>query len=449
MNRHYRLKVEREKNMDIKVIEWKTLSQEERASVLNRSEAIVDELLEAAGTIIEAVEKNGDSALIDLTSRFDKVDISGVGLRVSDDEISNAEEKLEPSLIEALTVSVQNVTAFHKTQQTGELHQIETFPGILAGERATPIPSAGLYVPRGKGSFPSMLYMLAIPARIAGVPRVCVTTPPNADGSVDPACLYAAKLCGVHEIYRVGGAQAIAAFALGTESIRPVAKIVGPGSPYVAAAKRLLGGRVDTGLPAGPSESIIVADEKADPWKVALDLAIEAEHGEDSSAILVTDSKALADRVSKALDRVLEGLPEPRKRYVSTVLSNYGGIVMTGSMEESLDFVNSYAPEHLQIQTEDPWAQLPGVVNAGEILLGDNLPFSVANYSAGPNAVLPTGGKASTWSPVSVRDFQKFSSVISATAEGLDNISQTVTTLAEYEGFPGHAQALTRRKHGL
>ncbi len=434
--------------MELKVIVWAKLSQEERARILNRSEAIVDTLLEETGKIIEAVKKSGDSALLGFTARFDKVDLSATPLRVSDDEFVNAEEKLSDSVIEALTVSVKNVTKFHETQRPLGLQQIETHPGIFAGERATPIPAAGLYVPRGKGSFPSMLYMLAVPAHIAGVPRICVTTPPNEDGSVDPACLYAARLCGVHEVYRVGGAQAIAALALGTETIRPVDKIVGPGSPYVAAAKRLLSGRVDTGLPAGPSESIIIADGKADPWKVALDLVIEAEHGEDSSAIVVTDSKAIADQVSRALERVVADLPEPRKGYVNTVLSNYGGIVMTGSMPETLDFVNAYAPEHLQIQTEDPWEVLAGVTNAGEILLGDNLPFSVANYSAGPNAVLPTGGKARTWSPVSVRDFLKFSSVISATNEGLEKISPIVTALAEYEGFPGHAQALTRRKDG-
>lgn len=434
--------------MDLKVTAWAHISQNERSRLLNRSEAIVDKLLDDAGKIVDAVEKSGDSALIDFTARFDKVDLSETGLRVTDEEFSAAKELLSDAVIEALTVSVENVTRFHETQRPAKFHQIETYPGIFAGERATPIPSAGLYVPRGKGSFPSMLYMLAVPAHIAGVPRICVTTPPNDDGSVDPACLYAAQLCGVHEVYRVGGAQAIAALALGTESVQPVAKIVGPGSPYVAAAKRLLNGRVDTGLPAGPSESIIIADGKADPWKVALDLAIEAEHGEDSSAILVTDSKTLADRVTLALDRVIADLPEPRRGYVTTVLTTYGGIIMTGSIEESLDFVNAYAPEHLQIQTEEPEKLLPGIVNASEILLGGNLPFSVANYSAGPNAVLPTGGMARTWSPVSVRDFLKFSSVISATEEGLDKISETVITLAEYEGFDAHAQALTRRKDG-
>ncbi len=434
--------------MEMKIRVWANLSHEERARIMNRSEEIVDDLLEATGKIIEAVKEGGDSALVELTARFDKVDLTAASLRVEDAEFESAEGKLSDGVRAALTVSVGNVTKYHKTQLPKELCQIEIQPGIFAGERSTPIPSAGLYVPRGKGSFPSMLYMLAVPAHLAGVPRICVATPPNEDGSVDPACLYAARLCGVHEVYRVGGAQAIAALALGTESIRPVDKIVGPGSPYVAAAKRLLSGRVDTGLPAGPSESIIIADRKANPWKVALDLAIEAEHGDDSSALVVTDSEKLAGEVSRALTRVIAELPEPRKGYVTAVLSNYGGIVLTSGMEETYDIVNAYAPEHLQIQTEDPWSTLSGIINAGEILLGDNLPFSVANYSAGPNAVLPTGGKARTWSPVSVRDFMKFSSVIFATEAGLDGISPSVTALADYEGFPAHAGALRRRKDG-
>lgn len=214
----------------------------------------------------------------------------------------------------------------------------------------------------------------------------------------------------------------------------------------MAAAKRLLVGQVDTGLPAGPSESIIMADGAADPWKVALDLAIEAEHGADSSALLVTDSPELAGRVSGFLSTLIAGLPEPRKAFVTAVLSDFGGILLADSMKAACDIVNEFAPEHLQIQTADPWETLSEITNAGEILLGENLPFSVANYAAGPNAVLPTGGKARTWSPVSVRDFMKYSSVIYATAKGLEAVSSVVTTLADYEGFPAHSQALSRRK---
>jgi histidinol dehydrogenase len=322
---------------------------------------------------------------------------------------------------------------------------MEIRPGIMAGEKAAPISSVGLYVPRGRGSFPSMLYMLAVPAAIAGVERIAVVTPPNKDGSVDPACLYAAKLCGVTEVYRVGGAQAIAALALGTESIKPVVKLSGPGSMYVAAAKRLLASRVNPGLPAGPSESIVLADGSADPEKAALDLMIEAEHGSDSSAVLITDSEQLAEASAAILRQKTEALPEPRRTFVSDVLSGYGGIIITETIQQAADIVNEYAPEHLQIQTADPFETMKLISNAGEILLGDTTPFSIANYSTGANAVLPTGGGAKTYSAVSVRDFIKYSSVVHATEEGLKSAAAYVKTLADYEGFITHGNALKER----
>ena len=425
------------------------LDSSERAAITHRSEAIVDELLSGVKDIVDEVKEKGDAALIDCTARFDGVDLRAKGLRVTEEEFTAAERALEKEVRDAVSRAVSNVTRFHELQLPAGMHMCEVSPGIIAGERARPIPSAGLYVPSGKGSFPSMLYMLAVPAHIAGVPRICVVTPPNKDGSVDPACLYAAKLCGVDEVYRIGGAQAIAALAWGTETVPRVDKIVGPGSPYVAAAKRILGGTVDTGLPAGPSESIIIADASADPWKVALDLLIEAEHGPDSAALVVTDSAELAESVYKAVTELIADLPEPRRGYVETVLSNFGGILLTGSIPEACDFVNEYAPEHLQLQTNDPWETLAGIQNAGEILLGEHTPFSMANYAAGPNAVLPTGGKARAWSPVSVRDFIKYSSVIYTTEAGLEDITPTVTCLANYEGFPAHAGALARRKERL
>ena len=430
--------------MDFDIRVWADLSKADRDRILRRSETVIDQVLGATEEIVTRVRDGGDGALRELTKRFDGVDVDT--FRVSDDEFRAAEKLLDEDVLEAVALAVSNVMEFHKIQRPNGLTMVETMPGLYAGERAGPIPSVCLYVPRGKGSFPSMLYMLAVPARLAGVKRICVTTPPNSDGSVDPACLYAAKLCGVHEVYRLGGAQAVAAFAFGTESILAVDKIVGPGSPFVAAAKRIVNGVIDTGLPAGPSESIVLADDCADPWKVALDLAIEAEHGDDSSALLVTDSPRLAKAVADNLERIVEDLPEPRRGYVETVLSGFGGIILTADRCEAAEVVNMYAPEHLQIQTADPWDTLELIENAGEILLGDNVPFSVANYAAGPNAVLPTGGNARTWSPVSVRDFMKYSSVIYATGRALEAISPAVTTLADYEGFPSHSRALTRRK---
>jgi histidinol dehydrogenase len=288
--------------------------------------------------------------------------------------------------------------------------------------------------------------MLAIPAVTAGVKRVCVITPAGENGKVDPACLYAAKLCGVHEIYKVGGAQAIAALAYGSQSIKKVDKICGPGSMYVTAAKRLLYGQVDVGLPAGPSESIVIADEYADPEKVALDLMIEAEHGSDSSALLITNSKELAEQCENKIIEFTSDLPEPRKTFVTDVMKGYGGIILTESLEESAEIANLIATEHLQIQTKEPFHVLSMIKNAGEILLGENTPFSIANYSVGPNAVLPTGGNAKTWSAVSVRDFIKYSSVIYSTETALKEISSKVECLAEYEGFTTHGDALKKRR---
>lgn len=291
-----------------------------------------------------------------------------------------------------------------------------------------------------------MLYMLGVPAVEAGVKRVCVVTPPNPDGTVDAACLYAAKLCGINEVYRTGGAQAIAALAYGTESIEPVVKVVGPGSKYVAAAKRILYGKIDVGLPAGPSESILLADETADPYLAAIDLMVEAEHGSDSSALLVTPSKQTADGVLKHLKKLIPEIPEPRKTFLKDVLGGYGGIILTEDMDEACEIVNMFAPEHLEIMTENPSATSEKIYNAGEILLGADTPFSAANYSTGPNAVLPTGGTAKTFSPVSIRDFVKFSSVIEADRKGYDSVAPHVETIADYEGFITHGNAFKLRK---
>jgi histidinol dehydrogenase len=318
----------------------------------------------------------------------------------------------------------------------------------MAGEKITPITSVGLYVPRGKGSFPSVMYMLATPASIAGVPRIVVCTPPGPEGTVDPASLVAADLCGVHEIYRVGGAQAIAALAYGTQSIGRVHKITGPGSGFVSAAKRILHGTVDVGLPAGPSESILLADESADPELVARDLLIEAEHGPDSSSLLVTDSRSLAETVMSLLPDKMAALPEWRQNFCRTVWEapeGTGGIVLATNMHEAIAFVNEYAPEHLEVQVREPFALLPKLKNAGEILLGAYTPFCTGNYSVGTNAILPTGGFAHTFSCTSVYDFLKRTGIAYLTQEGYASVSETTRRLAEFEGFPAHANAVTNR----
>jgi len=288
--------------------------------------------------------------------------------------------------------------------------------------------------------------MMAAPANVAGVPRIVLVTPPDKHGRCDPATLFAARLCGVQEMYRVGGVQALAALAYGTPSIRPVVKFLGPGSTYVTAAKRLLVSVVDVGLPAGPSESMILADRTADTRLVALDLIIEAEHGPDSQALLVTPSRECAEAVAALLPGLIAELPEPRSSYVTKVMENYGGIILARDMAEAVEIANAVAPEHLQIATADPLETLSLVRNAGEILLGQNTPFSLANYAIGANAVLPTGGKALTCSPLSVRDFMKYSAVARLTARGYDTLRDAAITLADYEGFAAHAKALRERR---
>lgn len=434
--------------MDIRTRAWDALPVEEKRRILLRSEGDIRSVREAVEGIIREVRERGDGALRELAKRFDGADLSTLPLRVSEEEFEKAGASLTSEVRAALEYAVENVRRFHEHQRPEGLLLTETRPGVYAGERAGAIRSVGLYVPRGRGSFPSMLYMLAVPAVIAGVKRICIATPPNPDGSADRACLYAASLCGVREVYRMGGAQAVAAFAYGTESVPRVAKIIGPGSRYVSAAQRLVAPDVEVGPAAGPTESIVLADGSADPYTVALDLLIEAEHGTDSSALLVTDSPQLASQVSAHAALLLKGVPEPRKGFVEAVLSGYGGILLFANLEKAIDFVNEFAPEHLAIRTKDPFETLSAIDNAGEVLLGSDTPFSAANYCMGANAILPTGGKAHTTSPVSVRDFQKYTSVLFLTPEGYGSLAAHVTALADYEGFYTHALAIRERAKG-
>ncbi len=428
--------------------ELAALDAAQRQRLLRRAEIEIDKLADYVRPIVEAVRERGDEALLEFTAKFDHVQLSPSRLRVSRAEIEEAHALLDPRVKQALEYAIANVRRFHEKQMPHEQWFAEVAPGVVAGEQITPITSVGLYVPRGKGAFPSVMYMLATPASIAGVPRIVVCTPPAPDGSVDAASLVAADMCGVHEMYRVGGAQAIAALAYGTESIPRVHKITGPGSGYIAAAKHLLHGTVDVGLPAGPSESITLADESADPELLARDLLIEQEHGPDSSALLVTPARGIAEAVMRLLPEKIAALPEPRQGFVRTGLESErgtGGIVLAAGMDEAIAFVNEYAPEHLEVQTRDPFAILPKLKNAGEILIGQYTPFSTGNYAVGTNAILPTGGFAHTFSCTSVYDFLKRTGIAYVKAEGYPTISQTVQTLAEFEGFPAHASAVRNR----
>ena len=428
--------------------ELSTLDSAQRSRLLRRAELQIDELVEYVRPIVQAVRERGDEALLEFTARFDHIQLTAQQLRVSRAEIDEAHQLLDPQIRAALEQAIHNVRTFHEQQMPHEQWFAQVAPGVMVGEKITPITSVGLYVPRGKGAFPSVMYMLATPASIAGVPRIVVCTPPGPEGKVDPASLVAADLCGVHEIYRAGGAQAIAAMAYGTASIGRVHKITSPGSGFIAAAKRILYGTVDVGLPAGPSESILLADETANPELVARDLLIEAEHGPDSSSLLVTDSRSLAETVMGLLPDKMAALPAWRQAFCRTVWEapeGTGGIVLAANMHEAINFVNEYAPEHLEVQVQEPFAMLPELKNAGEILLGAYTPFCTGNYCVGTNAILPTGGNAHTFSCTSVYDFLKRTGIAYLTQEGYASVSETTRCLAEFEGFPAHANAVTNR----
>lgn len=429
---------------EISFYELSTLSQDARTALLRRTEDDLGPYLEAVQPIIDAVRREGDAALLRFARQFDRAEIAPGRLRAQEADFDRAFQTLEPEVIAAIEFAVDGIRRFHEVQKPEEMWLHEIRPGSFAGERVTPIPSVACYVPRGKGSFPSMVMMTVIPAVVAGVPRIVVLTPPGPDGEVDAATLVAAKLSGVTEIYKCGGAQAVAAVAYGTESVPRVDKIIGPGSPYFMAAKRLLAGIIDPGIPAGPSESIVLADSTANGRIAALDLIIESEHGPDSSAFLVTDSREVAEAARAAIPEYWAQMGAQRVEFSSTVLGGpRGGIVLARDMEEAIAFVNDYAPEHLGILSVEPFSHLGKIINAGEILLGEHTPMTLANFLLGPNAVLPTSGAARTVSPLSVSDFTKRSSVGYVTRAGYPELARHARVLATYEGFEGHANAIS------
>ena len=427
----------------------KDLTSDQRTKIMRRAEKDIRDLLPLAQEVIDRVRLEGDAGVVYYARKFDAPAFEASLLRAAPEDFAAARQAVPAPVIEAIEHAHDNIQRFHAEQMPEPMWFTQVKPGILAGEKVTPVASAGLYVPRGKGAFPSVMLMLATPAKVAGVPHIVVVTPPTPDGRADAASLVAAEVCGVDEVYVVGGMQAIAALAYGTETIPRVAKIIGPGSSYVSAAKRLLYGTVDVGLPAGPSESIILCDEYADPRLAALDLLVEAEHGPDSAALLVTHSRELAEAAYQLLPAYIEALPEWRREFVTTVLSNYGGILLTESLEESIAFVNDYAPEHLEVLTAEPFVTLQKLQNAGEILLGPLTPIPTANYCLGLNAILPTGGFGRSFSAVSVEDFLKRSGVGYLSAEGYASLQNTAAVLADYEDFPAHAMAIRKRNEIL
>lgn len=428
---------------------WKLseLSASERVKILRRAEADINDVTDTVRDIIEAVRLRGDAALIEYAQKFDNANISG-GLKATDEDFEKAYASLEPEVIEAIRFCAENVRIHHQQQMDRVERQWleEVRPGQYAGEKITAIPSVGLYVPRGKGSFPSVMYMLCMPAIIAGVKEIVVCTPPTPEGGIDAASLVAADICGVRSIYKAGGAQAIAALAYGTETIPRVSQVNGPGNPYVAAAKRLLSSVMNPGMPAGPSEAIILADETAHPWNTALDLINEAEHGPDSASLLVTTSAELADAVLATLPKIIETLPAQRRAYCEAGFSAYGGILLCDDMDQAVAFCNEYAVEHLLMKVADPASVLDRLEDTGEILIGESTPIVMGNFGIGINAILPTGQNARTHDCTSVWTFLKRTSLSYVTPAGYAALKDPVTTLARYEGFAGHARVITDRK---
>ncbi len=413
-------------------------------TLLMRTEADLSSYIDRVRPIIEAVRKEGDAALLRFARELDKVEAREMTLRAGEEEFEGAFKRIESHVRRAIEYAIGNIRAFHEAQKPEEMWLKEIRPGAFAGDRFRPIDSVACYVPRGKGAFPSVVMMTTIPAVVAGVPRIALITPPGPDGKVDDGTLVAAKLVGVGEIYKCGGAQGVAAVAYGTETVPACAKIVGPGSPWVVAAKRLLAGVIDPGIPAGPSECIVLADETADGDLAALDLLIESEHGPDSSAYLVTSSPAVAEAARRAIPRYWAEMEPGRAGFSRTVLTGaHGGIVLTRDFAAAVEFVNAYAPEHLEILAAEPMTVLGRIRNAGEILLGARTPVTLGNFVLGPNAVLPTGGWARTASPLSVFDFMKRSSIGYVTEAAYAELASHAEALARYEGFDGHARAVS------
>lgn len=426
------------------------MSVAERTALMARAEADLGPFLDAVRPIIAAVRDEGDAAVARFTRDFDRAPSDPLALRVDAVALDAAAARLPPEVGAALDDAIDGIRRFHAAQLPEDMWLKEIRPGVFAGDRVRPIPSVACYVPRGKGAFPSVAMMTTIPAMVAGVPEVIIVTPPGPDGAVDAATLAVACKVGVTKVFAAGGAQAVAAVAHGTQSIPRCAKIVGPGSPYVVAAKRLLADVIDTGVPAGPSEAVVLADGSVDGALAALDLIIESEHGPDSSAYLVTDSREVAEEALRAVPEHWRAMGEERVRFSSAVLGGpRGGVVLAPDWNAAIAFVNDYAPEHLEILSHDPFADAARIMHAGEILLGPHTPITIGNFVLGPNAVLPTGGAARTASPLSVLDFVKRSSIGWVTPAAYAGLAETARTLARYEGFDGHAHAVSATRDGL
>lgn len=391
-------------------------------------------------TILQAVERGGDSAVLRYTKQFDKITLRSEALRVTTDEIKNAYFHIRKDEGDALRLAAQRITAFHERQRTKTWMYQDG--DVTLGQVVGPVDAVGVYVPGGKAVYPSSVLMCAIPAKVAGVSRIVMVTPPRKNG-INPYLLVAADIAGVTEIYRIGGIQAVAALAYGTKTITRVDKIVGPGNIYVATAKRLLYGTVGIDMVAGPSELLVVADDEAKPAHVAADLLCEAEHDEDAHVFLVTTSERLAKDVAKLIESQLKGLQ--REKIASKSIARHAVAFVVPTLDDAIEVANEIAAEHLTLSVDNPFDYLEKVRHAGALFLGRYTPPSVADYIAGPNHVLPTGGTARFFSPLSVNDYVKVSNIVHYTKQELAKVKDPLVRLAQIEGFDAHAKSAQSR----
>lgn len=410
--------------------------------LLKRSPSSYGTYEQTVSEIVNNVKENGDKAVFEYTEKFDHFALNSGNIRVTEEEIKEAYREIPEELIEVYRHSAANIRTFHEKQLRQSF--IETRPdGSILGQRITPIEKAGVYVPGGKAAYPSSVLMNVIPAKVAGVPKIVMTTPSNKEGKVNAGTLVAADIAGVDEIYKVGGAQAIAALAFGTESIPKVDKITGPGNIFVALAKKAVYGHVSIDSVAGPSEILVLADETANPRYVAADLLSQAEHDELASAILITTSKDLAEKVSKEVDGFTETLE--RREIILKSLSNYGYILVAENMEDAIAAANDIASEHLEILTKNPYETMTKIKNAGAIFMGEYSSEPLGDYFAGPNHILPTNGTARFFSPLSVDDFIKKTSLISFSKDALEKVHTEIEAFAKSEGLTAHANSIKVR----
>ena len=410
--------------------------------MLKRDPNNYESYTETVQSIVDQVKAKGDEALFAFTKEFDKAEVSAETVRVGEEEIEEAYRQVKPELLEVMKRSLENIRSYHEKQKRNSWFDARP-DGTILGQKVTPLASAGVYVPGGKAAYPSSVLMNIIPAQVAGVERIVMVTPPGKDGRVNPVTLTAAHLAGATEVYRVGGAQAVAALAFGTQSIPRVDKIVGPGNIFVALAKKAVYGHVSIDSIAGPSEILVIADGGANPRYVAADLLSQAEHDELASAILVTDSRELAQAVSAEVDGFLKVLS--RREIIEKSLENYGYILVVDSMEQAVEAANAIAPEHLEIVTANPFALMTKIRNAGAIFLGEYSSEPLGDYYAGPNHILPTNGTARFFSPLSVDDFVKKSSIIYYSREALAAAHGDIEAFAEAEGLTAHANSIKVR----